>query len=98
MANAFRDENFVPTMLMGVDPADGVTPVVAQINPVSGRLLVGVYDRSHSPSAVATRNVKDDNRVPCGRGESSVTAGDSIPFHAHTDIAANNLLLIKRVP
>lgn len=39
MANAKRDENRVPT-LIGVSSADGVTPTLAYVDPVTHRLLV----------------------------------------------------------
>lgn len=37
--NASRDSNYVTT-LMGVSSADGVTPVLVQVDPVTGRVLV----------------------------------------------------------
>jgi len=39
MSNARRDENYVPTLL-GVSSADGETPTLAYVNPITHRLLV----------------------------------------------------------
>ena len=39
MANAKRDANRVPT-LIGVSTADGKTPLLAEIDPTTGELLV----------------------------------------------------------
>jgi hypothetical protein len=39
MAEAARDFNRIPTLL-GVSSVDGVTPVLLQVNPATGRLLV----------------------------------------------------------
>lgn len=39
MANAPRDDNFVPALL-GVSTADGETPLVAEIDPDSGGIVV----------------------------------------------------------
>jgi hypothetical protein len=58
MANANRDQNFVPAMI-GVSSVDGVTPTKVYVNPVTKRVLVeatglndgsGNVDGGHSNS------------------------------------------------
>jgi len=41
MANAKREENRVPT-LIGTSSADGITPVLVAVNPLTGAIIVGV--------------------------------------------------------
>lgn len=57
MAQASRDQNFVPTLL-GVSNVDGVTPVAIYADPTTHRLLVdtaafsGAGAPSSTPSAI----------------------------------------------
>lgn len=53
MAEAKRDQNFVPT-LIGVSSSDGVTPINAYVNPATHRLLVDIPGGSGSVTNIAT--------------------------------------------
>lgn len=61
MANASRDENFVPTLL-GTLSTDGLTPIPIKANPTSHRLLIndGTTGIDHGRT-VARR---DENNIP----------------------------------
>lgn len=57
MANAKRDQNFVPT-LIGVSSSDGVTPVNVYVDPITHRLLV---DLASGAGTVTTVSVATAN-------------------------------------
>lgn len=59
MANAKRDENFVPTLL-GVSSSDGVTPVEVWVDPVTHRLLVDVSGASGTGDVVGPASSTDN--------------------------------------
>ena len=52
MAEAKRDENFVPT-LIGVSDADGTTPIAVYVDPVTHRLKVDLSTGSGSVTSVS---------------------------------------------
>ena len=56
--NASRDGNRVPTLL-GVSSTDGVTPVLAEINPTTGELLVSVSGVGSEISTYQTNDIDD---------------------------------------
>jgi len=52
MANAKRDENFVPT-LIGVSSVDGITPITVYVDPVTHRLKVDLAAGSGTVTSVS---------------------------------------------
>lgn len=56
MANAKRDDNYIPTLL-AVSNADGSTPVALYADPTTHRLLVSIALTIEAP----TGNVDDNN-------------------------------------
>lgn len=71
MANASRDENFVPTLL-GASSADGATPVKIYANPSTHRLLVDLG------SGVTGLGSSTDNAVARWDGTTGQTIQNSV--------------------
>lgn len=88
MANASRDENFVPTLL-GASNADGVTPVAVKADPTTHVLETNDNttgsDLSNEPSP------RDDNYVVVAMAVSSVDGVTPVPIYA--DPATGKLLI-----
>ena len=67
MGDAKRDQNMVPT-LIGVSSVDGVTPVLAWIDPVTHRVLVqlnvstGTAAPNTTPSVVGSIFIDTNNK------------------------------------
>ena len=78
MANAYRDQNNVPT-LIGVSSVDGVTPIRVKVDPATGRMLVdnagvtsGTSVPGTTPTALGQIYIKTDTaKVYISTGTSS---------------------------
>lgn len=79
MANAARDDNHVP-VLLGASSVDA-TPVMAELNPVTGKLLIAITNESVT-AVVGTVAARDDNHVVSAYGVSSVDGTTPVPIHA----------------
>lgn len=82
MANAARDENFVPTML-AVSSADGTTPTLVYADPTTHRLLVDTPKTSGSATAQTTTNA-NVLTVTVGASDASFTIGTTVTCTAFT--------------
>lgn len=68
MAVARRDDNHVPVIL-GVSSVDGITPIMARINPITGALLIQIVATSAGPAVTqVTRALHDENHVTTALG------------------------------
>ena len=64
MANAERDENRA-RVLLGVSSADGTTPVMPKVNPITGALLAEhAATDSNNVTFYSGPAERDDNAVP----------------------------------
>ncbi|KKN56835.1 hypothetical protein LCGC14_0568170 [marine sediment metagenome] len=78
MAEANRDQNRVETVL-GVSSTDGVTPLEAEINPVTGKLRVDGKDTSPVVT-IGTEVPRDNNRVTIACAQ-RIDNGEPMPIH-----------------
>lgn len=87
MENAKIDENFNPT-LIGVSSADGETPVRAEINPATGRLLVdatGGGGGGGDASADNQTNGDQKTQIVDAGGEAVTVTGGKLDVNASVD-------------
>lgn len=68
MTNAKRDQNSIPTLIVGLE-SDGVTIVRVGVNPSNHGLIVS--DASTGSNHGPTNALRDENSVPVAMGVSS---------------------------
>ena len=71
MAVAKRDGNHVP-VLIGTSSVDGITPVMARVNPITGYLLIQVVANTGAVAVTpVTRAKHDENHVTTALAETN---------------------------
>ena len=78
MANAYRDENDVPTKI-GLLNTNGTTIMRLYVNPTTGALRVNDASTGTYPAAAGNRAHKDDNAVSTMTGVSE--ADETTPLN-----------------
>ena len=90
MAEAKRDKNYVTT-LMGVSSADGVTPILVQVDPVTGRVLV--QTSASGLGTVTSVSIVTANGISGSVATATTTPAITLTLGAITPTSVNGLTI-----